>query len=541
MKKKLNTKLILIILLIIFLIFKVLLLLNSQESIDGDRAVEGIMAKHIMEGKALPFFMYGSHYCGSCALVAYFAAIPFSIFGVSSLSFKLVGVLFSIFFIITTYYFCRRFFNKKVAIFTVLLLSIPPLQFSILNIKIPAYMFALTLNVLVITLFYMIIFEKKSSLKYFVYFGLLSGIAYWSLEYIVAVLVIIFIFWFSYDKKFFLRKNFFVFLSSFFVAWIPIILYNLKNNFANIKQFLAGTIIHKIACKYNIISSQVQFGDRVVDSCKIFLTTRKSTSISEFFGKVVPFIFGDSILSLIYYFIFIIAIIYLVYVNFHSIKKFLSSFISQKKLSVEEGKTIFLLLFVFVFILLYFLSGFSNDSTHLMPLFPFLIVLIALFISSLNQKKFYKLYLFILVVLVIISVFENTSFLFRADKERVDEIVAFLDEQDIEYVYASYDLKWKIIFKSKENVIASCEGLCPCPRRYPLYEELVKDKKAKAYIFRENVVLDQKFKNYLDKNKIAYKIETRNKANIYYSLDNEVKPYEAIEHCVDSDGKRVVV
>ena len=50
--------------------------------IDGDEAIVGLMAKHILERGELPVFYYGQHYMGS--LESILASTSFAVFGISS-------------------------------------------------------------------------------------------------------------------------------------------------------------------------------------------------------------------------------------------------------------------------------------------------------------------------------------------------------------------------------------------------------------------------------------------------------------------------
>ena len=59
-----------------------LLLFVSQSHVHSDEAIIGLMGKHILEGRYLPFYMYGQAYNAGAAWEAYLATIPFAIFGV---------------------------------------------------------------------------------------------------------------------------------------------------------------------------------------------------------------------------------------------------------------------------------------------------------------------------------------------------------------------------------------------------------------------------------------------------------------------------
>src|SRR5262249_9578065 len=57
------------------------ILFSSQTHVHSDEAIIGLMAKHILEGRYFPFYMYGQPYNAGAAGEAYLATIPFAIFG----------------------------------------------------------------------------------------------------------------------------------------------------------------------------------------------------------------------------------------------------------------------------------------------------------------------------------------------------------------------------------------------------------------------------------------------------------------------------
>jgi len=92
---------------------------------DGDECVLGIMAKHLMEGKALPVFYYGQTY-GFSLLEAGTAAVFFRLFGVSAVPLKAamltlwaIGWLFLVLAV-------RRFTNVRTACITAVVLATCP-------------------------------------------------------------------------------------------------------------------------------------------------------------------------------------------------------------------------------------------------------------------------------------------------------------------------------------------------------------------------------------------------------------------------------
>ena len=161
-------------------VLRLALLLTSEAGVDSDEAVTGIMAMHIAEGKSLPLFVYGYSYNGGAAITAYFAASLFAVSGVSNLALKIVPMAFSLAFMAAAYFFCRRFFSPRAGLIASALLLADPgyLQWN-LNAR-GGQVIDLFLSVLLLYVFYRRFFERDQRLKWPFLFGLLAGLGYWN-------------------------------------------------------------------------------------------------------------------------------------------------------------------------------------------------------------------------------------------------------------------------------------------------------------------------------------------------------------------------
>lgn len=71
---------------------RIALLLTSQSMPDGDEAVEGIMALHVLEYGIHPVYPYGVHYGAGAGVEVHLAALLFLLFGSSEFILKLVAL-----------------------------------------------------------------------------------------------------------------------------------------------------------------------------------------------------------------------------------------------------------------------------------------------------------------------------------------------------------------------------------------------------------------------------------------------------------------
>ncbi len=534
-----HEKLLLSVVIAIFLLVRIAALFASQQHVDGDRALTGIMAKHIMEKGIRPFYFYGEHYAGSQTIVAYIASLFFVLFGISSFSLHLADIFLALIFVAVTYYVVHKIFNKGIALITSFLLAIPIPVFLVSDVRYGSNSVVLIFNTLFVYLFYQIFFNSQKTAKKFVFLGIIAGISYYLGEYILILLFVFLLFWYFQNKKFFLTRNFFIFLASFIIGLLPVIHYNLTNNFANLKQFLAGSVLHKIACAYSLLPKTVEFGGKAVESCSIFLDAAPSASFAATITKTLPTIFGNTKLSIFYFLVFIAALAYLLYTNRRQFKQLLKSFIPLDKYSIKISrlpKEIFIIFNVLFFIIFWFLSG-KNDISHIHTIYPFLPIMMAVFIYKTHEnKKINKaIPAIITAIILLISLFEAAKVIYARDEEYISDVASYLEENNIKYVYAPFFPKWKIIFETNEEVIASCQDLCPCGYNYPLYEKMVADSNTTTYIFDRGAKLNNMFTESLKKQDIGYRaIEFKNQ--LLYQLEKPVKPDKIIAGCKDSDG-----
>lgn len=99
-------------------------LFASNFIIDSDEAIVGLMAKHFLDGKGMPFFYYGQHYMGSLEPLC--VAGAFSLFGISNVVLKAVPLVFSILLIPLIYSLGAQVGSRFVARVAALLCAVPP-------------------------------------------------------------------------------------------------------------------------------------------------------------------------------------------------------------------------------------------------------------------------------------------------------------------------------------------------------------------------------------------------------------------------------
>ncbi|HYY35720.1 MAG TPA: hypothetical protein VE867_05040 [Candidatus Binatia bacterium] len=157
------------------------ILLASQTHVHSDEAIIGLMAKHILEGRYFPFYMYGQPYNAGAAWEAYLAAIAFAFFGVSVISLKSCIVVLSLLCLFLFYWMCLALYDRRTALLATVAFAFAP---SLLkwHFQVRGYSwYFLSIPVLTM-LFASIETARDAKRKTLFFFGLASGVSIWCLE-----------------------------------------------------------------------------------------------------------------------------------------------------------------------------------------------------------------------------------------------------------------------------------------------------------------------------------------------------------------------
>jgi len=271
-----------------------------------------------------------------------------------------------------------------------------------------------------------IYFDNKDNLKNLILFGFLCGLFLW-LNYIVAIVLLLFILFFYFtDKLFFTRKKFLIFLSSFFLGFLPRIIYEYS-------KIYTAEYIEMFGGKYIFIfnlDKLIYVKNKLID----FLLYRMPLSFSF---KDFYFIKG-TFFDYFYYFIFISVFIFFIFIYRKYLFKVLLSFIPLKRFNLDKNKNlkiIFLLMYIIIFVVIYIFSplsvgklntGFFIGYRYLLPLHFVMLMLVSIFLAGLCQKRSHlfninkKISISLLVVLSLfgilsLSLFANSDITYYSD------------------------------------------------------------------------------------------------------------------------------
>jgi Dolichyl-phosphate-mannose-protein mannosyltransferase len=214
------------------------ILLTSQTHVHSDEAIIGLMGKHILEGRYLPFYMYGQAYNAGAAWEAYLAAISFVLFGVGVISLKSCIVVLSLLCLILFYWLCQALYDERTAFLATIVFALTP---SLLKwqFQVRGYSWYFLSIPLLTLLLVSIQSTPNRRWPLFLLFGAVSGLSICSLELGIAFNLALWVL--ILMRPSLSLKNALFALAGFIAGYSPAIVFNLTHHFANWKSVLEKT------------------------------------------------------------------------------------------------------------------------------------------------------------------------------------------------------------------------------------------------------------------------------------------------------------
>lgn len=514
----------LLLILLLALVLRLGLLFSGQRYVDGDEAVVGMMAKHILTRGERPLFYYGQPYGGGHVIEAYLASLLYPLLGFSSITLKLVPLIFSLGIIALTYLLLERFFNERIAILSGLLLALSS-PFVKSSLQSDGYIETIFFCLLSLFLFFSIYFENKREYSRIALFGFVSGLSCYLFDFALFYLLTYFLFFFVRDKKCFFRKTFLVSFFPFLLGISPLIWVNLKTNFLQVKHLIHGPPL--LFERPEELSKAFQFLSNIRGFFIHDLPAFLGPEAVHLFVKKIP------LFSWIHYFVFLASLIFLIARAKKSLKNFFFGLLPGRRF-FPSAET-WIICYLFIFIILYSVSPYAGGCPRfLLPLYPFIPISIALFLNWLWERRRIQRAISISLLVLLLSIGLRYDVSLAKSNEVIDgkirtsgklasQVVKFLNDQDIKYIYTTYFLKWRIIFESNERIIASHHHHGTL-HRYPLYEKIVERAENFAYVFHIEDPSCKYLEEYLKENEIQYEKEVIDGVAVYYNFSEEVRP-----------------
>jgi len=501
----------------LFLLLRVPLLFTSQAHLDADEAVVALMAKHIAEKGVHPVFFSGLPYNGGASVEAHLSSLISIPFGLTRTTAKSSALLLSLGLLVATYMFCRRWLGKTQAdIASLLLITAEPL--IVWNLKIRGgYLETMIFSVLIPwTAFAIFSTERRKSL-YISLLGFLCGCALWCQEMSISIIGTAFLFWFATDRRFIIRRSFILFPLFFVLGNSPSIWFNLNNEFLNWKHWFL----------FLPQPAPLQQGSSLTN---LFFNAAGFFHVAQagYEGWAVDpaahNLFSWLILGMT-----------------------LAGIPAGLYLARKDPWSWRLSLYCLVFFSLHFFMVHitSHRTSHIyrfyLPLYPMLLVFLSQLLRSLSRRRWG---MFISIAAIVLfaghGTFINIEYIgekaewthpdFRIEGslmrlipvvtsgESIIEAVNVLRSQGVKSVITSVYIKYRLIFESKEEILASSEFIPPTDDPYLYYDRLVQSDRTGpfAFVFFNVSPYNSALLHMFKEKKISWKEKSINELTIYY-------------------------
>jgi len=392
--------------------------------INSDRAIIGLIGRHILHGE-FPVFFYGDYYEG--VFEAYVAAPLFWLFGSSRYVLNSVPAIMSLILIYAVYKLAQTLYGNNASKLALLFSCIAPSYFVVMTtFPMNGYIETGILGAVAFILTYKIKYQASNlNILYFL-LGLVLGFGFYLQFHIVPFALTTGLIIFINDKKIIFKKYLLLAMLGFLVGSSPLLISNIFNGFTTFSHIgkgiehstFLGTLKHLFGYGYLVI-----------------LGVRPDQADTNF----VP------------YLSYLILAVYVVSFIFLLVKR-------------ENGSEL-IITFLLIFPISLWLSGRGEVNTrrYLLPLYAVTPVVIAYFLSWLKEKSKFLFY-GVIVLIAGSNLYTNVIAIPILNKELLAEHKAelkvdrdcynFLRSQHIKGVYASsWWISFKMDFDFKENII----------------------------------------------------------------------------------------
>jgi 4-amino-4-deoxy-L-arabinose transferase-like glycosyltransferase len=432
------------------------ILVLSQTHVTSDEAIIGLMGKHILEGRAFPFYFYGISYNASCAWEAYLAVLPFAIGGVTVLALKIPTVLLSLICLLVFYMLAARLYSIRVASWAALIFSFWPGLLK-WHFQPRGYAFYFLFVPALVVLFLIVEKQNGSRARNFFLFGLLCGIALWGMELLLITIVALWLL-LILERRLSIR-TFGAGAAGFLLGYAPAICWNLTHSMRN-WHFL-------FVEKPEAGGFAARFGPQAWR--EIFLN-----ELPKFFNDdTVLWYFPET--KWIGYVLYFITVLAIAYATRHALPQIVTAFRSGFSAN-NATKDLLMLVLIVVSFVPYIIAPLRVPGYFLGATF-FMSILLARLIDDLlaRQKIFQRAaasaILLAIILCGITAIFDLATHneietltlsanrhdheMIRIPGADIDAVEQDLEQNQIRAVWTTVSFVYPLIFETKEKLVAS--------------------------------------------------------------------------------------
>ncbi len=513
---------------------KCALLLSGRIPFNSDEAIVALMARHINQGN-IPNFFYGQVYMGS--MDAILVALGFRIFGQYIWVIRAVQSILFLGTVATTALLGFKLFrSKSIALISGLLIAIPPVNITLYTtVSLGGYGEMLLIgNLLLLSGLGIIKVVKGEGFKPdrifnigLIAWGLGAGFGFWviGLSLVYSIPVAFVIFWEivkSAKLKLVLKSIAFI-LAGAILGSMPWWTFAIGDGSAALISELTGGAIANIYNSSDLFQPLERFGNMILFGGTVILGLRPPWDVRWLMMPILPFIL-----------IFWLAVLYF------SIKKITTGKIQSEISIVSLMGVILFAGFIF--------TPYGNDPSG--RYFTPLMVPMALFGADFLVSQFYENYFLRIGILFFVLSFNlggtiqsvldyppgiTTQFdeITQIDQRNMDELIVFLEENEIYRGYSNYWVSYPLAFLSREEIIF-------VPRlpyhkdfryttrddRYLPYNNLVLAAEKVAYITTNHAALNSYLRLQFKDQSITWREKIIGDFIVFYDISRTIHPQD---------------
>lgn len=437
---------------------------------DSDQAVFGLQARHVLLGE-FPVFSWGYAYIGT--VQSFLDAAAFLVFGASRLVLNAVPLVFSLPFILVTFWLGHELGGERVGLVAASLVALAPPYLAIHGAWARhGYIETLLLGSLVLLLALRLARRPRpeaQEVRLFAVLGLVAGLAWWtnslSLFYLVPAAMFLLLSDWTWPR----RRGPWVALAGFLLGSAPFWLWNLLHAFWSFRLFKGG----------EAGEAAVQLLRVVAEGLPAIVGARASHARTNF----LP-VLSEGVMLL-----YLVAVVWL-------LARWLAALWTRRR--VEPGVSLLLLFFAGSAVLLAVsrqTEAITAEGTkrYLLPLYSALPLLLALFLDRVRARSRAAFAVLLLVPLALHLYGNAVGYPFvkgevapyRAARAEDEALFRFLRARDLTRVYVTdYWLAPRLTFDAREEIVFAQ----PSGDRYPPYTRLVDEAPRVAYLFAAGAV-----------------------------------------------------
>jgi hypothetical protein len=424
--------------------------------LDSDTAVFALMAKHILELKEFPIYMWKAHYAGT--LSCYLGALLFKVFGVSITVYSLVKVILACFLVLSNFILARETLDRRGYIAGLLLIVMPSawtIRYSLLEGLSEVLIFGSLLLWLSMRWNKA---EARQGVMFCPVMGLLTGLGLWAQPAFMPFAITAIAVFFIKDRRFIFSRGFIYFTAGFIVGYMPGIIYAVQYPGASFFRF-AGRVLD---LDRSVLSAPNMA--HIIFSKMAWRISTIPSSLSS-----IPYLLSG-LAGAIGAFIFLAALLWV---------------IVKRELFSEKGRLSdlgILTLFVACFAIFFSVFVGRGDPRYMLPLAAVLPIFIGKLFSDIGARNL-AISLAVVAIILLSNYYGTGRALAAQPEHHYKELADWLGSKNIRYAYSDYWTAYPVVFESKEKVLVSPTLFSRTyDERYPEYTDNIRGAGQGAFI-----------------------------------------------------------